>query len=452
MEATCCNQSRVSVNAPSAAAKVLTRVTRLLLASLMTALIAPNSLAASPELFRSLLDQLQRYLAPVAQPGSDSDKADFASIDDRMQRFLDESPVFDGISYVVVDASRVLHQGAFGDHTLDTVVMLASTSKVPAVMTLLALEEDPASQFRMDTPVSRLMGADGVYGDRIPSELVSNTSGIPGLDSLLLYGAHLCQFQFEADTEFETCGQTLLGTELLGSKPAKQIFDYGGSQWQLAGVAAAITANRTWNQLVDEYLTEPCELDVFTFGNMWQDLDQWNGSPDSLTGRHNPNIEGGAITTLSDYAKLLQVHLNGGYCGDQQILSAAALAEMRENRGSQVAENPTPYGMGWWISSQNANVYDDPGAFGSISFIDVDRGIGGYVAIDDYSRTDPGAPVGLVRQDIIPMIQKIIDASGMAAPALLRGEGDSSAALGSHHCITCRDPEYFPQTPAGKAR
>ena len=45
---------------------------------------------------------------------------------------------------------------------------------------------------------SRLMGADGVYGDRIPSELVSNTSGIPGLDSLLLYGAHLCQFQFEA--------------------------------------------------------------------------------------------------------------------------------------------------------------------------------------------------------------------------------------------------------------
>jgi len=74
-----------------------------------------------------------------------------------------------------------------------------------------------------------------------------------------------------------------------------------------------------------------------------------------------------------------------------------------------VSMSPTAYGMGWWIASDNPGVYDDPGAFGAISFIDVERGIGGYIAIDDYSREDSGAPVTLVRQTIIPLIQGIID-------------------------------------------
>ena len=86
---------------------------------------------------------------------------------------------------------------------------------------------------------------------------------------------------------------------------------------------------------------------MFTFGNMWENLFLWDGTPDSLLGQSNPNIEGGAITNLADYAKLLQVHLNGGYCGETQVLSEAALAEMRVDRGGVVAEDPVPYGMGW---------------------------------------------------------------------------------------------------------
>ena len=62
----------------------------------------------------------------------------------RFSHLSTRASVFDGISYVVVDAGGTLHTGTFGDHTEDTVVMLASTSKVPAVMTLMALEEDPA--------------------------------------------------------------------------------------------------------------------------------------------------------------------------------------------------------------------------------------------------------------------------------------------------------------------
>ena len=349
---------------------------------------------------------------------------DFSEADAAFVGFLEGSPVFDGISYVVVDGEQVLHTAVFGDHSEDLVVMLASTSKVPAVMTLLALEEDPNVAFRMDQPIGEVLPFEGVYGDRTPSQLVSNTSGIPGLRALDDYGDHLCQFINLPFTGFEDCGETLFSVELDDGYEAGSIFDYGGSQWQLAGVTASIAANSEWNQLVDQYLVQPCGLEVFTFGNMWLDLTAWDGTPGSLKGQHNPSVEGGAITNLADYAKLLQIHLNGGYCGGTRVLSEASLASMRIDRGGVVPNDPTPYGMGWWISSDNPGVYDDPGAFGAISFIDVERGIGGYVAIDDYSAVFAGAPIDLVRRTIIPLLQAAYDTasevSGQIAPMAMR--------------------------------
>jgi hypothetical protein len=45
-----------------------------------------------------------------------------------------------------------------------------------------------------------------------------------------------------------------------------------------------------------------------------------------------------------------------------------------------------------------------------VSFLDVERGFGGYVAIDDYTRIDADAPARLVRRDIIPLLQSAFDA------------------------------------------
>ena len=73
-----------------------------------------------------------------------------------------------------------MHQATFGDHTDDTVVLLASTSKVPAVMTLMALQEDANVDFSMSEPVSTYLAYDGPYADRTVEQMVSNTSGIPG--------------------------------------------------------------------------------------------------------------------------------------------------------------------------------------------------------------------------------------------------------------------------------
>jgi CubicO group peptidase (beta-lactamase class C family) len=348
--------------------------------------------------------------------------ADFSGVDASFQAFIDNAGDFDGISYVLVDAEGVIHQKAFGDHTNDTVVLLASTSKVPAVMTLMALQEDPNVDFSISEPVSAYLSYDGPYANRTVEQMVSNTSGIPGLRLLLGYGSftgptiadfnHLCQFSGQLIFDFETCGQTLVQNELLTTQPAGSVFDYGGSQWQIAGVTASVAADTTWNELVDRYFGTPCGLDVFTFGNPWESPTSFTGSVESLRGSHNPNIEGGAITNMADYAKLLQIHLNGGYCGDTQVLSEEAIASMQLDRGGVVATNATPYGMGWWIRPENPGVFTDPGAFGAVSFIDVNRGIGGYMAIDQYDdAADSNAPPTFFIGQAIPAIQAAWDAA-----------------------------------------
>jgi hypothetical protein len=67
--------------------------------------------------------------------------------------------------------------------------------------------------------------------------------------------------------------------------------------------------------------------------------------------------------------------------------------------------------MGWWIRSDNPGVFTDPGAFGAVSFIDINRGIGGFMAIDDYSDRDASAPPQFFIGQAIPAIQAAFDAA-----------------------------------------
>jgi CubicO group peptidase (beta-lactamase class C family) len=124
---------------------------------------------------------------PVLEPFP---AADYSAVDAAFQTFIDDSDIFDGISYVLVDEDGVAHQKVFGDHTTDLITMLASTSKVPVVMAIMALDEDPDVDFSIAEPVSTYLPFDGVHADRTVEQMVSNTSGIPGLRLLSNGYAH----------------------------------------------------------------------------------------------------------------------------------------------------------------------------------------------------------------------------------------------------------------------
>ena len=343
--------------------------------------------------------------------------ADFTAADTRLKDFLAENENFDGASIVIVDKNEgTIHRAAFGDHTVDTVVLLASTSKMPAVSLLMALAEDDENvDFEIDAPISDYLPWMGVWSTDITAEqLVSNRSGIPGLAYQFagLYGAHICQY-IPVGTLYE-CAQTIYEAPLPGtiSNPPGEAFDYGGSQWQLAGAVAETVGGTGWNQLLDQYIGEPCGLEIFRFGNNLSFPTEWDGNPDSLAGLDNPNIEGGAISNLDDYAKILMMHLNEGACGDNQVLSEEAVGFMRIERTQ--FEDGGGYGMGWWSEpvEEGSSIYHytDGGFYGSLSWIDIERNYAGYVALEEYSGAFGSQGSGMVRSELIPLIEEAIDA------------------------------------------
>ena len=89
---------------------------------------------------------------------------DFSAAQDWLDRFLAEEEGFDGAAMIVVDRrTGVLHRYAAGIHSVDTIYLLASVSKVPSVSLLMALADDPDRDFDLDTPIENYLPFVGVY-------------------------------------------------------------------------------------------------------------------------------------------------------------------------------------------------------------------------------------------------------------------------------------------------
>jgi CubicO group peptidase (beta-lactamase class C family) len=348
--------------------------------------------------------------------GPDYSGADFSTADAWLEDFVQTEPAFPGGSYVIVDrANGIVHKGAFGDQDGDDLVLLASTSKVPTVMLLMALAEDDDNvDFAIDAPIANYLPWMGVWDAAITTEhLVSNRSGIPGLVNLFIrpddYQPHICQYA--PFGTLQACGETLFTTPLpaLESTPANTAFDYGGSQWQLAGAVAEVVGGSSWNQLWDAYIGEPCGLEVATYGNNLGNAPAWDGNAESLIGLDNPNMEGGMMSNLDDYAKLLSLHLSGGLCGDNRVLSEEGVEFMR------IARTDVPaYGMGWWLQTpaegEDVTLFTDAGFYGSVSWIDTKRQYAGVIFFEEYSGVSGSVGSGGAISQFIPLIEEAIDA------------------------------------------
>ena len=336
---------------------------------------------------------------------------DFSSVDARLQQFIDDSDQTEGISVTIVDRVQgAVHEAAFGDHPENIVVMLASVSKFPSVTLLMAIDEDTSLDFDVETPIQRYLPWEGVYGESTTAQLLSNTSGIPGIFSANARVEYACQY--DPDYDFEECAKLIYSTELPESNPPGTVFDYGGAQWHLAGALGALMTNNEWSQVFDDYVAEPCDLEVFQYGNT-AELDDFTGDPDSLVGIGNPHAGGGAIASMTDMSKLLLLHVREGVCGDNRVVSQDAVKMMQVNRIEGLINPIYPdhsYGMGWWGRDDlPESIYFDAGAYGSVAWIDTQRMVGGFVAVDDYSKGSTYPTWNLVVDEIIPLVGKIVD-------------------------------------------
>ncbi|HUF97053.1 MAG TPA: serine hydrolase domain-containing protein [Ilumatobacter sp.] len=99
------------------------------------------------------------------------------------------------------------------------------------------------------------------------AQLLSNSSGLPGLIEGGEIPDYACQFLVAGD--IEDCAATIFNTphDDAGVVLPDTMFRYGGAQWQVAGGVAEAVSGKSWEQLVDEIYVEPCELEILGYNN-----------------------------------------------------------------------------------------------------------------------------------------------------------------------------------------
>lgn len=304
---------------------------------------------------------------------------DWTALTAKLQSYIsNQTPLPDnavrGMTFMLARHGKIIYAQAFGNQTLDSVLPIASSTKMPSMLAIMTLVDEGV--LNLDAPISNyLQGYATVPADKANITLrmlMNHTSGLPQPTCLSDDAVTLRQ-----------CVQQILNAPL-GFTPGSQ-FSYGGGSMHVAGGIAEAVTGQTWNQFFANRLAAPLGLTRFTYG----------ATP-------NPRIAGGAFSDVGDYMRILQTFLASGVYTNTRILSVRGYDEMKtdQKRDLPVANSPggnilTGYSYGWWhsaasyLQSQPAPQtvgleLSDQGAFGCTPWIDLEHN---YAAIILIQRT-----------------------------------------------------------------
>lgn len=346
----------------------------------------------------------------------------FQAFDDTVESYLASNGIAGATAVVVDQEDGVLHLRGYGAFEGDRLMLIASSSKVLSVGVLMKLADD--GLLDIDAPITDYLGDWGDYKTDITvAQLLSNSSGMVGLLPEPTYGPYLCQF-LDSGTLRDCAESIYTADDEMDRVPPDTEFRYGGGQWQLAGGIAEVVSGKSWAQLIDEIYVGPCGLESTGFSNHFFKASVEGGGVDGafsypaffsgdvadLPDTDNPSIEGGGYTVARDYAEVLLMHLRGGVCGEERVLSEAAVTRMQRDRileayGGSTTLDPTMqgYGLGWWVSREFP-VISDAGAYGATPWLDLERRYGAMLMLE--GEATQGA---LLRLEVQPILEEILD-------------------------------------------
>ena len=349
-------------------------------------------------------------------PPTTAAERDFVSVDSAVDSFVADHGL-NGAGLVVVDREEgIVHEHYAGEFAADRVSLIASSSKMLTAGVLMALADQ--GLLDMDAPIAEQVDWEDVPADITPAQLLSNSSGLVGLTTDPLFPPYICQYV--AEGTLEECGRQIMTTTDDDQRvvPPDTEFRYGGGQWQVAGAVAEAVSGRSWAELVEETYVGPCGVESLGYNNHFAQPHVlggnipfeypagFHGDVSVLTPTLNPNMEGGAFITAPDYARLLQMHLRDGRCGENRVLSAEAVDRMHAERvvatyGAQTKSAETGgYGLGWWIDLDDPSHIEDGGAFGAVPWLDLADGYGVYLVVEATNR---------VGDDLADALRPLID-------------------------------------------
>jgi CubicO group peptidase (beta-lactamase class C family) len=357
--------------------------------------------------------------------GSDDDSDsppsfDFTAVEAEIDGYVAETEGIEGVGLILLHRDHgVIFRRGFGAFSEDRIYLLASSSKMITAGVLMNLQD--RGILDIDEPVVDLVGWGEDNPDITPAQLISNSSGLVGLRPNPGYAPYLCQYLSRGT--LEDCGAQIFTTTRDDEDviPPDTAFQYGGAQWQVAGAIAEAVSGKSWAELIDEIYTQPCGLEVLGYNNHFTVLtspgnnpfgypEGFDGDPGSLPPTDNPNMEAGAYSNLDDYGKLLMMHLRGGLCGENRVLSEEAIARMHADRIAAAYDGTTDvglfmgYGLGWWVDRADPSLTADPGAYGAFPWIDESRDYAGFIALEASSGQG-----GALFERIYPLVNEVIE-------------------------------------------
>jgi CubicO group peptidase (beta-lactamase class C family) len=317
---------------------------------------------------------------PTNSAQVEPDASDLAEVD---QLLNEQRSQLGSFAVVLVKDNRVIYLKAFRNYRIDQVVPIASSSKWLAGALVMALVDE--GKLSLDDPVAKYLPE--FSGDKAQitvRQLFAHTSGLPPEIGC----------RNNRQTTLEACAKQI-ATAKLSATPGTEFF-YGGVSMHVSGRVVEVAGGKPWNDMFVEKIARPLGMtntDFFAYG------------PTS-----NPRPAGDARSTLDDYAKFLQMILNGGEFNGRRVLSAKAVEEMHrdQTRGSTIKysifwnkghlDSTLPngtYGVGMWgekTDEQSGKILlaSSPGALGSYPWIDFKTKTAGAIFTrGTFSRTLP---------------------------------------------------------------
>ncbi|MCF6318898.1 MAG: beta-lactamase family protein [Proteobacteria bacterium] len=317
-------------------------------------------------------------------------ECNFSSVDLSVENLLQSYPVIPGIGLKIAYPNEVIYEKYWGQYDNNTVVPLASATKLLSAVTIMSLVDE--NLIDLDLPVSHYLPqftAD--KGLMTVRQMFSHTAGMPDnarmLNKTVLNARN--GLSLEQAVDFLACCEPLL------YQPGEG-FAYGGASMHIAGRVAEVVAEKSWIDVFNQNITIPLNISSMDF----------NG----LGVTQNYRIAGGAQSSLPDYSKVLNMLLNKGRYQSTRILSEQAVATMLSDNVADLdivyappsIDEEVKYGMGTWlIFNENNNLTSlySPGAFGFTPWVDYDLNYYAAFMVKDFN-SRMAAPIVEIRNQI----------------------------------------------------
>lgn len=326
--------------------------------------------------------------------GEPASSYDWSKLKDKLQDFVPRQVL--GLGLMIAHKDQIVYAGSFGLQNINTVLPIASSTKMPSGTVIMKLVEQ--GLINLDEPITTyLQGKINVPADKAGITvrmLFNHTSGV------------IAEPDCETNnfTTLKACAQEALNAPLEFTPGTR--FAYGSGGMQVAGFVAEAVTGKKFTDLFDELIAIPLGLTRFRYNST-----------------SNPLIAGGAISDVGDYIKILQMQLGGGTYQGKQILLPATIEEMQRNQiaGVEKLRSPgglalTGYSFGWWHSDpayllqqpQPQTIgpeLSDQGLFGCTPWIDKELNYSAILLI--FNRTQTGTAIwNEIRPLIIEQIKK----------------------------------------------